>query len=260
MDQIDSVVFASFGSPAGGHRPAIARSDRQAAGRAGGRYARRLVAIMYADVASYCRLTGADEDGTHARLSEYLDAIGAAIGHHEGEVSHYAGDAVLARFGTVTDAVTCALAIQRELGVRNAGLTHDRRVDFRIGINVGDVIADRADIFGNAVNVAARLQGLADPGGICVSEAVRAAVGSDVGAEFRFMGRRRVKNIAVPLRAYRLGERARSAGFAVRRPRIAVLLRAVRSVPSLAGAILARAAAKARPLSAPAAAVQGADR
>lgn len=171
---------------------------------AGTRYARRLVAILYADVARYCRLTGADEDGTHALLSEYLDVVAGAIARHAGEISHYAGDAVLARFATVTDAVTCALAIQRTLGLRNAALPRARRAEFRIGINVGDVIADRDDIFGHAVNVAARLQGLAPPGGICVSEAVRAAAGAALTAGFRSIGRPWLKNIGRPLRAYSL--------------------------------------------------------
>jgi class 3 adenylate cyclase len=217
MDQIDRVVFAPFGSPAGAPRPGIARVGRQPAGRAGGRYARRLVAIMYADVASYSRLTGTDEDGTHARLTEYLDAMSAAIERHGGEVTHYAGDAVLAQFASVTDAASCALAIQRTLRARNADLALVRRVEFRIGINVGDVIADRRDIYGNAVNVAARLQSLAEPGGICVSEAVREATASTLAAEYRFIGRRRVKNIARPLRAYRLCDpecrKAHARGF-----------------------------------------------
>lgn len=218
MDQLNRVVFAPFGPPAGGRRPAVARGEPQATGRAGGRYARRLVAIMYADVASYCRLTGTDEDGTHARLTEYLDVVGAAIERHGGEVAHYAGDAVLAQFATVTDAASCALAIQRTLRERNAALAPDRRVEFRIGINVGDVIADRRDIYGNAVNVAARLQSIAEPGGICVSEAVRDATAGTLAAECRFIGRRRVKNIARPLRAYRLCDpecqRAHARGFA----------------------------------------------
>ena len=163
---------------------------------------RRLAAIMYADVASYSHLTGEDEDATHRTLRRYLDRIAARVDEHRGRVAHYAGDAVLARFDAVHDALGCALAVQRELGESNAELEESRQVRFRIGINSGDVIEDRGDIYGDGVNVAARLEALARPGGICISDAVRVAVGNRVAAEYHFIGEQQVKNIAEPVRAY----------------------------------------------------------
>ncbi len=171
---------------------------------AAGRLLRKLAAIMYADVAGYSRLTGEDEEGTHRRLSEYLDFITGAIEQNQGKVVHYAGDAVLADFGTVTDAVTCATSIQSELSNRNQDLSSERKVQFRIGVNLGEVIVDRNDIYGDGVNVAARLESLAEPGGICISEAVRSSVGTKLGLEYEFMGERELKNIAGPVRAYKI--------------------------------------------------------
>jgi class 3 adenylate cyclase len=137
------------------------------------RLPRKLAAILYADVAGYSRLTGDDEDATHRTLSEYLDLVSSIIENHRGQIMHYAGDAVLARFDAVLDALTSAVAVQTELSSRNESLPDERRVRFRIGVNLGDVIEDRGDIYGDGVNVAARLEALAEPGGICVSDAVR---------------------------------------------------------------------------------------
>ena len=131
--------------------------------------ARKLAAIFYADVADYSRLTGDDEEATHRHLSQYLDILSNLISEHGGRVVHYAGDAVLADFGTVTQAVEAATNIQNNLFERNKDLPLDRKVNFRIGINLGEVIEDRGDIYGNDVNVAARLESLADPGGVCIS-------------------------------------------------------------------------------------------
>ncbi len=166
------------------------------------RLERKLAAILYADVAGYSRLTGEDEEGTHRRLSAYLDAITAAIEGYRGKVLHYAGDAVLADFTTVSDALTCAAAIQEDLKARNQDLTDDRKVQFRIGVNLGEVIADRGEIYGDGVNVAARLESLAEPGGICISETVRSAVGNKLPLAYEFLGEQRVKNIAEPVKAY----------------------------------------------------------
>jgi adenylate cyclase len=166
------------------------------------RLQRKLAAILYADVAGYSRLTGEDEEGTHRRLSAYLDAITAAIEGYHGKVLHYAGDAVLADFTTVSDALICAAAIQEDLKARNQDLPHDRKVQFRIGVNLGEVIADRGEIYGDGVNVAARLESLAEPGGICISEAVRSAVGNKVPLRYEFLGEQLVKNIAEPVKAY----------------------------------------------------------
>lgn len=166
------------------------------------RLPRKLAAILYADVAEYSRLTGEDEDGTHRRLSEYLDLISASIEQHRGKVVHYAGDAVLADFATVTDALECATAVQRALRDRNAELPDERKVQFRIGVNLGEVIEDRDDIYGDGVNVAARLESLAEPGGICISDSVHTAVGNKLPLDYEFIGEQQVKNIAKPVRAF----------------------------------------------------------
>jgi adenylate cyclase len=167
------------------------------------RLPRRLAAILYADVAGYSRLTGADEDATHRRLSEQLDLVTGQVERHGGRVMHFAGDAVLAMFEAVVDALLCAAHIQRSLETVNADLPDERKVQFRIGVNVGDVIEDRDDIYGDGVNVAARLESLANPGGICISESVHTAVGEKLPLTYEDLGEQEVKNIAKPVRAYR---------------------------------------------------------
>lgn len=179
---------------------------------------RKLAAILYADVARYSHLSGEDEDATHRTLRRYLDLIDARVAEYRGRVAHYAGDAVLAQFDAVLDGLSCALAIQRELGESNLTLDESRQVRFRIGVNSGDVIEDRGDIYGDGVNVAARLEALAQPGGVCISDAVRVAVGNRVPAEFLFIGEQKVKNIAEPVRAYHVaepGSRAKPEGKSV---------------------------------------------
>ena len=163
---------------------------------------RKLTAILYADVAGYSRLTGEDEEGTHRALSAYLDAITASIEKYNGTVLHFAGDAVLADFATVSDALICAAAVQQDLKERNKDLPDDRKVQFRIGVNLGEVIVDRNEIYGDGVNVAARLESLAEPGGICISDSVHTAVGNKLPLEYEFIGEQEVKNIAKPVRAY----------------------------------------------------------
>ena len=163
---------------------------------------RKLAAILYADVAGYSRLTGEDEDATHRALSEYLDLIASAIESHRGQVMHYAGDAVLAKFDAVVDAMSTAVTIQDELKTRNENVPDSRKVQFRIGVNLGDVIEDRGDIYGDGVNIAARLESLAKPGGICISDAVRSAVGKMLDLDYEDMGEQEVKNISEPVRAY----------------------------------------------------------
>lgn len=165
---------------------------------------RKLTAILYADVVGYSRLTERDEEGSHQLVSAYLDAISQAVVHHNGNIVHYAGDAVLADFTTVIDAISCAVDIQRDLASRNARKAADQVVQFRIGINLGDVIVDRDDIYGEGVNVAARLESLADPGGICISESVRSTAGNKLPLAYEFLGEQTVKNIAEPIRAYRV--------------------------------------------------------
>ena len=165
---------------------------------------RKLSAIFYADVVEYSRLTAHDEEGTHRALSDFLDQMSLAIEHHNGAVIHYAGDAVLAEFNTIIDALTAAVDIQRRFAERNAKVDADMAIQFRIGINLGDVIVDRDDIYGEGVNIAARLESLADPGGICISESVRSAAGNKLDLNYEFMGEQLVKNIDEPVRAYRV--------------------------------------------------------
>ena len=167
-----------------------------------GNLPRKLAAILYADVAGYSRLTGADEDGTHRVLREYLRLVSTRIEEHNGRVVHFAGDAVLADFATVLDAVTCASAIQYELTDRNREHAPERQVLFRIGVNLGDVIVDGGEIYGDGVNVAARLQSIAQPGGISISHSVHTALGAKAPLHFEDMGEQRVKNIASPVRAW----------------------------------------------------------
>ena len=169
---------------------------------------RKLAAIFYADVADYSRLTGEDEEGTHRALSSCLDLITASVQNYNGRVVHFAGDALLADFSTVSDALASAIAVQHELGVRNRDLPNASKVQFRIGVNLGEVIVDRDDIYGDGVNVAARLEGLAEPGGVCVSGAVFDAIGNRLPVDYEFLGEQSVKNIAKPVRAFHARLRA----------------------------------------------------
>jgi TolB-like protein/class 3 adenylate cyclase len=166
------------------------------------RLPRKLAAILYADVVEYSRLTGEDEDATHRTLSEYLDQIANTVEIYNGSVMHYAGDAVLARFEAVVDVLSCAAQIQLSLEARNLELPTERNVRFRMGVNLGDVIEDRGDIYGDGVNVAARLESLAETGGICISESVHTAIGNKLPFDYEFLGERDVKNIAKPVKAY----------------------------------------------------------
>ena len=169
------------------------------------RVERRLTAILAADVAGYSRLMGADEEGTLARLKAHRrELVDPKIAEHRGRIVKTTGDGLLAEFASVVDAVRCAVEIQREMAERNAGVPSDRRIDFRVGINVGDIIIDDSDIFGDGVNVATRLEGLAEPGGICVSRMVRDQVRDKLTVTFEDMGEQQVKNITRPVRAYRV--------------------------------------------------------
>jgi len=169
------------------------------------RLPRKLAAILYADIAEYSRLTREDEDTTHRKLNEYLDLFAAHVEDNRGRVMHYAGDAILAMFDAAVDAVNCASRVQQEITDRNDAIPAGQGMQFRIGINTGDVFEDRDDVFGDGVNIAARLEGLAQPGGICVSEAVRSAIGRKLGIEFQYIGEQMVKNIDEPVRAYNVG-------------------------------------------------------
>src|SRR5689334_18960526 len=157
------------------------------------------------DVAGYSRLMGADEEGTHERLQAHLrDLIEPKIAEHRGRIVKNTGDGFLAEFPSVVDAVRCAMEMQRGMAERNSGTPPEKRIEFRVGINLGDVIAEEHDIFGDGVNVAARLEALAEPGGMCVSRVVRDQVRDRVGYTFEDLGEQQVKNIARPVRVYAL--------------------------------------------------------
>jgi adenylate cyclase len=158
---------------------------------------RRLAAILAADVAGYSRLMGADEEGTHERVKAHLrEMVDPKIKEHRGRTVKNTGDGLLAEFASVVDAVRCAVEVQRGMIDREPDVPEERRIRFRIGVNLGDVIAEEHDIFGNGVNVAARLEGLAEPGGICVSRVVRDQVRDKLDYGFEDLGEQQVKNIA----------------------------------------------------------------
>jgi adenylate cyclase len=166
---------------------------------------RRLAAILAADVVGYSRLMGADEEGTHERVKAHLvELIDPKIGEHHGRIVKTTGDGVLAEFASVVDAVRCAAEVQRGMLDREADLPDERRIRFRIGINLGDVIAENNDIFGDGINVAARLEALAEPGGICVSRTVRDQIRNRLPYMLDDRGEHNVKNIALPVRVYAL--------------------------------------------------------
>lgn len=165
---------------------------------------RKLTAILYADVAGYSRLTEEDEAGTHRLLSESLDHITNEIERYTGKVEHYAGDAILAEFPSVTLAVACALTTQAELARKQSHLPEEHRVKFRIAINLGEVIVDRGEIYGEGVNIAARLESLGEPGEVWISDLVEHEVRGNLPLDCVDMGEHRVKNIAEPLRAFRV--------------------------------------------------------
>jgi adenylate cyclase len=164
----------------------------------------RLVAILHADVAGYSRLSGADELGTHRRLRACLDSIENLIRRHSGRIANHAGDAVLAEFDKASNALVCAVDIQRAMTACNREVPADRQIRFRIGISLGEVIVDHGDIFGDGVNVAARLDALAEPGGVLISGAVHDAIGSKLPLGYEYLGEKQVKNIERPIRVYRV--------------------------------------------------------
>src|ERR1700686_2979225 len=170
----------------------------------GERVERRLAAILAADVVGYSRLMGLDEAGTLARLRTHRrELIDPKIAEHKGRIVKTTGDGILIEFPSVVEAVACALAIQRGMSERNAQIPADQRIELRIGINLGDVIVEEGDIHGDGVNVAARLEALAEPGGICVSRVVRDQVRDKLDFPFEDLGEQVVKNIARPIRVFR---------------------------------------------------------
>jgi adenylate cyclase len=172
---------------------------------------RRLAAILAADVAGYSRLIGADEGGTLERLRALRrELLDPKITEHKGRLVKTTGDGLLVEFGSVVDALRCAVEVQREMAGR-AGVPSDSRIEFRIGINVGDIVVEDGDIFGDGVNVAARLEGLAEPGGICVSARVQEDAAGRLDLAFEDIGEQQLKNIARPVRAYRVVTATRPA-------------------------------------------------
>jgi len=165
---------------------------------------RRLAAILAADVVGYSRLMEADEEATLATLNGYREVIDSLVIDLHGRVFGSAGDSVIAEFASPVEAVRCAVEIQREIEAGNANLSEDRRMHFRIGVNLGDVMAEGDNLFGDTVNVAARLEGLAKAGGVCVSGTVFDHVRNKVGQEFEALGELQVKNIDQPVRVYRI--------------------------------------------------------
>jgi adenylate cyclase len=169
------------------------------------RVERRLAAILAADVAGYSRLMGADEEGTHERLQRHLrELVNPKIGEHRGRVVKNTGDGFLAEFASVVDAVRCAVEMQRGMTERNEDITPETRIEFRVGINLGDVIVEEHDIFGDGVNVAARLDALAEPGGVLISNTVHDHARDRLPFAFEDLGDHPLKNIPRPVRVYRV--------------------------------------------------------
>ena len=169
------------------------------------RVERRLAAILAADVAGYSRLMGADEEGTLRALTAHRrELIDPKFAEHRGRIVKTTGDGVLVEFASVVDAVRCAVEIQRGIVERNANIPPDKRIEFRVGINVGDIIIQGGDIFGDGVNIAARLEGIAEPGSICVSRTVRDQIGNRLDISFANLGEQTLKNIAQAVRAFRV--------------------------------------------------------
>ena len=183
---------------------------------------RRLAAILAADVAGYSRLMGADEEGTLERLKALRrELLDPKIAEHHGRIVKTTGDGLLVEFASVVDAVRCAVEVQQAMAERNAGVAADSRIELRIGINLGDVIVEGDDIYGDGVNIAARLEALADPGGVFVSNTVHDHVRDRLPFVFEDLGEQQVKNIARPVRVYRVRDRgaaAESADASVSQP------------------------------------------
>src|SRR5213080_930345 len=189
---------------------------------------RRLTAILAADVVGYSRLMGANETGTLAALKTLrTDFIDGKITEHQGRIVKLTGDGMLVEFPSVVNAVACAAEVQRGMRDRNAGVPQERRIEFRIGVNLGDVIVEDEDIFGDGVNVAARLERIAKPGGIAISGSVRDQIGNRLDLVFEDMGEHKLKNIEQPVRVYSLSQEestiANTAPNPDQRPSIAVL-------------------------------------
>ena len=173
---------------------------------------RKLTAILSADVKGYSRLMGEDEKGTVRTLNEYKEVMTRLIQHHHGRVVDATGDNLMAEFASVVDAVECSVEIQKELKARNSQLPENRRMEFRIGINLGDVIEEERRIYGDGVNIAARIENLSEAGGVCISGTAYDQVENKLSLGYEYIGEQNVKNIAKPVRAYRVLMEPETAG------------------------------------------------
>ena len=203
---------------------------------------RKLAAILSADVKGYSRLMGEDEEGTIRTLNAYKKVLTGFIEKHQGRVVGTAGDSMLAEFASVVDAVRCAVGIQEELKDRNKELSEDRRMEFRIGVNLGDVVEDGDTIYGDGVNIAARLESLAEAGGICISGTAYDQVENKLSLGYQYLGEQAVKNIAKPVRVYRVLMEPGAAGKVIGEKKISPR-RWQRPVLALVGILILIAAA-----------------
>jgi adenylate cyclase len=178
-------------------------------------FKRKLTAILSADVAGYSRLMGDDEEATVRTLTTYREVLTSLIQQHNGRVIDSPGDNLLAEFASVVDAVQCAVAVQKEIKAQNEEFLENRRMQFRIGINLGDVIQEEDRVYGDGVNIAARLEGLSEPGGICISKTAFDHIETKLPYGYEFLGDQTVKNIAKPVRAYRVLLEPEAAGKVV---------------------------------------------
>ncbi|MCW5731424.1 MAG: alpha/beta fold hydrolase, partial [Alphaproteobacteria bacterium] len=168
------------------------------------RFARRLAAIVAADMAGYSRLVGLDETGTIARQKRHREEmIDPAVASHRGRIVKTTGDGLLLEFPSVVDAMECVVSVQRAMAAREAGRPEAERIRYRVGVHLGDIVVDGSDILGDGVNIAARLEALAEPGGICVSDLVRQSVEGRLGLDFEDLGERALKNIGKPIHVWR---------------------------------------------------------
>ena len=192
---------------------------------------RRLAAILAADVAGYSRLMGADEEGTLERLKAHRRAlVDPKIREHRGRIVKTTGDGMLVEFPSVIDAVRCAVEVQRAMTDRNVDLLEDTRITFRVGVNLGDVIIDDGDIYGDGVNIAARLEALAAPGGVCISRVVRDQIRDKLPYPFEDMGEQELKNIARPVRAFAMSAAAIASTPPVAAPAVRGRARSLRRI------------------------------
>jgi class 3 adenylate cyclase len=188
------------------------------------RVERRLSAILVADVAGYSRLMHNDEEATHCKVAALLtDAVAPAIADHGGRIVKNTGDGFLAEFPSAVEAIRAAMQFQTRINDLAMGDAEDERIAFRVGINIGDIIVEPHDIFGDGVNIAARLEGIAEPGGICISSAAYDQVRGKVGVQFAELGEQTLKNIDRPVRAYAVVGDGSSAATQAERARLSSL-------------------------------------